>query len=236
MSAEAIASDKERAALYALSYVEPGMTVGLGTGSTADHFIKGLAAEARAGLKVRCVATSERSAELGRAEGLEVLDLSEVVHVDLTVDGADEADPALRLIKGGGGALLREKIVAQLSDVHVTVVDGAKLVPALGRFPLPVEVVPFGLEHTRERVAACAVRHSSGECTTTLRRTADGAPFVTDGGHYILDIACGVIRDPESLGAELLHLAAVVEHGLFLGITHRLVAAEAGSVRVIARD
>ena len=178
------------------------MRLGLGTGSTARHFVDLLGEKVAGGLKVRCVATSEATARAGEGLGIPMATLDDMPELDLTVDGADEIDPELRLIKGGGGALLREKIVAAASQRMAVIADATKLVPRLGAFPLPVEVVPFGLAATRRHIEDAL--GSLGLAGPIASCAADGRPFVTDGGHFILDCSLGAIPDPERLAAALV--------------------------------
>jgi ribose 5-phosphate isomerase A len=227
-----VSADDERrlAAEAALGEVRSGMAIGLGTGRTAEHFVRLLGERVRAGLSVVGVATSSRTAELARAEGIRLTSLdSERSTLDLTVDGADEVDPKLRLIKGGGGALLREKIVATASARMIVVADAAKAVSALGRFPLPVEVASFGMAATRAAIErAAASLGLSGEIAT--RRQADGTPFVSDGGNHILDASFGLIPDPDMLADSLNRIPGVFEHGLFIGVATAAVVARGDSV------
>src|SRR5438477_6523162 len=177
---------KRQAAGRAVEYVPNGMRLGLGTGSTAKHFVELLGERVRAGLKVIGVPTSEATRADAVRCGVPLTTLDEIEHLDLTVDGADEIDPALNLIKGGGGALLREKIVAAASDRMIVIADDTKWVPTLGRFPLPVEVIPFGLGATQRAMAqAFALSGVSGQMG--VRKRPDGHVFVTDGGHWIVD-------------------------------------------------
>jgi len=229
-----IDAQKRAAAARALDFVRPGMRIGLGTGSTARYFVELLAERVRAGLPVIAVPTSETTRS--DAERLEVplTTLDEILELDLTVDGADEIAPDLTLMKGGGGALLREKIVASASTRLVVIADESKWVPMLGRFPLPVEVVPFGLAATRRAVeAATAAAGAPGPAL--LRRTNDGHAFVTDEGHWVLDVALERIPDPPALGDRLAAISGVVEHGLFIGLAQTVVLAGSESVRVIER-
>ena len=221
---------KRAAAARALELVTPGMRLGLGTGSTAAHFVDLLGARVAAGLKVICVPTSERTR--AQAEGLSIplTTLDETPALDLTVDGADEVDGALRLIKGGGGALLREKIVAAASARMVAIVDDTKMVARLGKFPLPVEVNAFGLGATRLLVGKVAARHGC-QGAVSLRLAGD-KPFVTDGGHLILDCAFGAIADPEALSADLFAIPGVVEHGLFLGLAGAAIVAGSSGISI----
>ncbi|HVL73646.1 MAG TPA: ribose-5-phosphate isomerase RpiA, partial [Beijerinckiaceae bacterium] len=227
---------KRRAAARAVEIVRDGMRLGLGTGSTAAHFVALLGARVRAGLRVVGVPTSEATRAQAEREGIPLTTLDETPELDLTIDGADELDDRLRLIKGGGGALLREKIVAAASRRMVVIADGAKRVETLGRFPLPIEVVPFGLEATRRAIAAAA---RGVGCTGELRlRSApNGGPFATDGGHLILDAFYGRIERPEALASALAAVPGVVEHGLFIGLaTGAIVATERGLVELGSVD
>ncbi|MCW5695283.1 MAG: ribose-5-phosphate isomerase RpiA [Bauldia sp.] len=221
---------KRRAAAAALDSIQSGMIVGLGTGSTADQFIRLLAEKARAGLKVRTVSSSERSTTLARAEGLDVATLDELPQLDVTVDGADEVDQQLRLIKGGGGALLREKIVATASRRMIVICDEGKLVAELGRFPLPIEVVPFGVTAIRASLDKAAARLGLGGAMA-VRQTATGEPYYTDGGHLIIDASFGRIPDPEALADALDRIPGVVLHGLFIGLASEVILAGADGVR-----
>jgi ribose 5-phosphate isomerase A len=223
---------KRAAAARAVELVEPGMRLGLGTGSTARHFVELLAGRVRGGLKVVGVPTSESTRRDAERLGIPLTTLDETPQLDLTVDGADEIAPDLAAIKGGGGALLREKIVAAASARMIVIADERKLVPALGRFALPVAVVPFGLAATRRAVEAAAAA-SSCPGPAVLRRTAQGDPFVTDDGHFILDAALHRIADPPALALRLAGIPGVVEHGLFIGLVGAAIVAGAGGVRVI---
>lgn len=222
---------KIEAARAALAHVEDGMRLGIGTGSTAEEFVRLLAERVAAGLRVRGVPTSERTAALCRELNVPLATLDELPELDLTVDGADEVDPQLSLIKGGGGALLREKIVAAASARMIVIADESKVVDVLGRFPLPIEVNPFGLKATKLAVAKAAARLGL-EGPVTLRMT-DAQPFVTDGGHFILDASFGRIRDARALSNELHAIPGVVEHGLFLGLADLAVIAGAAGVRTL---
>jgi ribose 5-phosphate isomerase A len=215
---------KKLAAARALELVTPGMRLGLGTGSTAKHFVDLLGERVAAGLDVLCVSTSEVTEAQARALSIPMSTLDETPELDLTIDGADEVDRELRLIKGGGAALLREKIVASASARMVVIADDTKLVERLGRFPLPIEVVPFGLEATRRAVLA-AMEAAGAQGELVLRRRQDGSILLTDGGHYILDAHPGVIVDPEGLATALSAIPGVVEHGLFLGLASAAILA-----------
>ena len=223
---------KRAAAERAVALVRDGMRLGLGTGSTAAEFVSALAVRVRAGLDVVGVPTSERTREQAEREGVRLATLDEIPELDLTIDGADELDGELRLVKGGGGALLREKIVAAASRRMIVIADGSKRVEALGRFPLPIEVVPFGLAATRIAVER-GLRRAGAEGEPRLRTAANGQPFVTDGGHYILDAALGRIEAPERVAAALAAIPGVVEHGLFIGVASgAILATEAGLVEL----
>jgi ribose 5-phosphate isomerase A len=222
---------KRQAAERAIGFVRPGMRLGLGTGSTARPFVDLVGAAVRKGLKIVGVPTSEATARQARELGIPLTTLDETPELDLTVDGADEIDGALRLIKGGGGALLREKIVAASSRRMLVIADASKRVAQLGRFPLPVEIVPFGAASTIRRVElATAAIGLAGPLT--LRRQG-GALFVTDGGHYILDCAFGAIADPEALDRALAKIPGVVECGLFIGLANAVVFAGPGGVETL---
>jgi len=229
-----IDAQKRAAAARAVEFVRPGMRLGLGTGSTAKHFVELLAERVRSGLDVVAVPTSEATRGDAERLGVPLSSLDETPELDLTVDGADEIGPDLSLIKGGGGALLREKIVASASARLIVIADESKWVPALGRFPLPIEVVPFGLTATRRAVEAAA---AAAGCPgpALLRRTSDGHALVTDGGHWILDAALERIVDPRALADRLDGIAGVVEHGLFIGLAQAAVVADANGVRVVER-
>jgi ribose 5-phosphate isomerase A len=230
-----IEAQKRVAAARALEFVRPGMRLGLGSGSTAKHFVELLGERVGAGLDVIAVPTSETTRSDAERLGIPLTTLDETPQLDLIVDGADEIGPDLSLIKGGGGALLREKIVACASARMVVIADGSKWVSALGRFPLPIEVVPFGLAATRRAVeAAAAAAGCAGPAL--LRRAKDGHAFVTDGGHWILDVAFERIVDPKSLADRLDGVAGVVEHGLFIGLAHAAVLADANGARVVERS
>lgn len=218
-----------------MSFVEPRMRLGLGTGSTAAKFVDCLGRAVKAGLEVICVPTSEATHAQAAALGIPLSTLDESPFLDLTVDGADEIDAGLRLIKGGGGALLREKIVATASERMIVIADASKRVEMLGAYPLPVEVVRFGLVATRNMIEMLAADAGCrGEIT--LRLVKGGQPFVSDGGNYIYDCAFGRIEDPESLDEALKFIPGVVENGLFLGIADAAVIAGPDGVTVLEPD
>jgi len=223
------ADDQKRiAGEAAAAEVEAGMVVGLGTGSTAAHFVKALAARA---LDIRGVPTSENTANLARELGIALVGLDDVKAIDLTVDGADEVGPGLSLIKGGGAALLREKLVWEASRRCVVIADAAKQVKTLGRFPLPIEVVRFGHPHTGRRLADIAAEF---DLPPPRLRTADRGVVVTDGGNVIYDLASGAISDPAALAGALKSVTGVVDHGLFLDLADAaLIGTDQGVVKLV---
>jgi ribose 5-phosphate isomerase A len=226
---------KQQAAERALAFVEPGMKLGLGTGSTAAQFVARLGVKVQAGLDVVCVATSQATRAQAEALGIPLTTLDETPFLDLTIDGADELDTSLRLIKGGGGALLHEKIVATASDRMIVIADASKRVDVLGAYPLPIEVVRFGLAATRsliERLAADA----GCQGPVKLRLGKGGEPFVTDSGNLILDCGFGRIEDPEALDEALKLIPGVVENGLFLDIADAAIIAGPGGITVLEAD
>src|SRR5271170_2104044 len=225
---------KRQAAAHALEGVRDGMRLGLGTGSTAKHFVELLGEKVRAGMKVIGVPTSEATRADALRCGVALTTLDDIDRLDLTVDGADEVDPALNVIKGGGGALLREKIVAAASDRMIVIADDSKWVDVLGRFPLPVEVIPFGLAATQRAMAdAFAKSRVSGQMV--VRKGKDGHVFVTDGGHWIIDAHLGRIADAPRLAGLLSPIPGVVEHGLFIGLASTAMLAGSQGIRVIER-
>jgi ribose 5-phosphate isomerase A len=207
---------KKAAAVEALKFVKPGMNIGLGTGSTANHFIEALGAKVKEGLNIKGVATSKASKDLAEKHGIPLTTLDAQPRLDLTVDGTDEFDSEFRLIKGGGGALLFEKIVASSSRIMVVIADESKKVKTLGKFPLPVEVMRFGTKATAWKMEK-AFAFLKLDAKMVLR-VKDGKPFVTDGGHFIIDCSIDKIPEPERLDALLRSIPGVVETGLFLGI------------------
>lgn len=229
LSADAM---KRAAAAAALERVTHGMRLGLGTGSTAAHFVDLLGARVREGLEVLCVPTSERTRAQAESLGVPLSTLDETPELDLTVDGADEFDAALRLIKGGGGALLREKIVAAASQRMFVITDATKQVESLGAFPLPVEIDRFGARSTRNHIERVA-RGLGLSGSVTLRMAAPEQPYLTDGGHYIYDCAFGAISQPEDLARGLSAIPGVVDHGLFIGLATAIFVAGADGVRII---
>jgi ribose 5-phosphate isomerase A len=225
---------KRQAAARALDEVRGGMRLGLGTGSTAAHFVELLGERVRGGLHVVGVPTSEATRAQASRCGVPLTTLDDIDRLDLTIDGADEVDPQLNLIKGGGGALLREKIVAAASDRMIVIADESKWVDPLGRFPLPVEVVPFGMAAT-QRAMARAFAESGVSGQMLVRKTGDGHVFVTDGGHWIVDTHLGRITDAPRVAALLSAIPGVVEHGLFIGLASAVVLAGAQGIRVVER-
>ncbi len=206
---------KRMAAVAALDEMSSGMRIGLGTGSTAAHFVDLLGARVAEGFECICVPTSERTAEQARGLNIPLTDLDELEHLDVTVDGADEIDPDLNLIKGAGGALLREKIVAHATKRFVVIADQTKLVDELGSFALPIEVNIFGFGTTRRAIAEAGARFSP-ELALSQRMNGTGKPYLTDGGHMIIDASFGRISDARALSGVLLEIPGVVQHGLFL--------------------
>ncbi len=231
MDAEA---QKRAAAARALEFVQSGMRLGLGTGSTARHFVDLLGERVRAGLDVIAVPTSETTRAQAAKAGIALTTLDETPELDLTVDGADEVAPDLSLIKGGGGALLREKIVAAASARMIVIADDSKWVSMLGRFPLPIEIAPFGAKATGHAVDA-ALRAAGCSGPVALRKGNDGKAFVTDGGHWILDAHLQRIADPPALATHLAAVPGVMEHGLFIGLAQAAILAGGGGVRLVER-
>ncbi len=221
---------KQRAGFKAVEYIEDGMTVGLGTGSTAHWLVERLGERVREGLSVRGVPTSRRTEEQARALGIPLVTFADVQQLDLAIDGADEIGPGLALVKGGGGALLREKLVAAAARRFIIIADAGKKVGVLGQFPLPVEVVPFAWEVTARRVAEVT------RVEPLLRRTGGGEVYVTDNANYILDCRCGEIREPAEMERALNLLVGVVECGLFVGMADVAIVATDDEVEVIERS
>lgn len=208
------ADEQKRAAgEAALAYVKPGMKVGLGTGSTAACFVRALAAS---GIKTTLASTSEQTTQLAQGLGLSIRDINDIGALDLVVDGADEIGAGLSLIKGGGGALLREKLVWEQAKTCVVIADAAKCVETLGKFALPVEVEPFAWKGTLNRICDVLAEFDINK-VPVMRKRGEGN-WITDGGNLIFDVACGAISDPSGLGAALKSVTGVVEHGLFLDL------------------
>jgi ribose 5-phosphate isomerase A len=207
---------KQAAGQKAIDGIKEGMTIGLGTGSTVYYFLEALAKKVASGFELTGVATSQKTIDLAKEWKIPMLPLNEVTKIDVTIDGADEVDSKLNGIKGGGGALLYEKLVAKASGQRIWIVDSSKKVEQLGAFPLPVEVVPFGWKHVEAYLTEKGYRPE-------LRCAADGQPYVTDAHHYILDLHMQSIENAEKLANELDHLTGVVEHGLFIGMTEKVI-------------
>jgi ribose 5-phosphate isomerase A len=215
-----VVQGKKLAAAKAVSYIRTGMTIGLGTGSTAYWAIQGIGEEVKKGLSVRAIATSIQSESLARELNIPIVPFAEIDHLDVTIDGADEVDEQLNLIKGGGGAMLREKIVASATRFYIIIVDESKLVRQLGKFPLPVEVAPFGWELTFRRLVELGG-------APRMRMAAD-APFLTDNQHYILDTSFGLISDPARLHGAVSGITGVMEDGFFIDMADIVIAGLAG--------
>ncbi len=220
--------EKEAAARASLQFVKDGQVVGLGTGSTAAYFIELLGEKVKHGMRVRGIPTSDRSRELAQSLGIPLTTLDECQEIAVTVDGADEVDPQLRLIKGGGGAMLREKIVASATKQLVIVADATKQVPMLGKFPLPVEVIQFAQALVAKRITALGAQVS-------LRKNADGTPYVTDERNHILDCRFGQIRDADRLAQQLSEMPGIVEHGLFIGMASVVLFARGSEIVELRR-
>jgi ribose 5-phosphate isomerase A len=227
-------AQKRAAAARAVEFVRSGMRLGLGTGSTAKHFVELIGERVRGGLDIIAVPTSETTRADAERCGITLTTLDETPELDLTVDGADEIAPDLSLIKGGGGALLREKIVAAASARMIVIADRNKWVAQLGHFPLPIEVAPFGLGATlialHKAIASC---HGAGPLT--LRQGKDGHAFVTDGGHWIVDAVLGRIDDPKAMSKALSGIPGVMEHGLFIGLAQTAILAGPDGITVVER-
>lgn len=227
-------TEKQNAATAAMEFVEDGMTIGLGTGSTARYFIELLADEIADGLILRCIETSQQTRELALSLGIPLIPFEQVERIHLTVDGADEVGPGGVLIKGGGAALLREKIIADASDHMVVIADSSKEVLQLGAFPLPVEVTPFGYTITARRVHEALLSAGIERPRIELRKLPNSLDLlVTDGGNHILDCHCGRIPDPARVAASLSRVPGVVEHGLFIGMARTVIIGEADGARII---
>jgi ribose 5-phosphate isomerase A len=214
--------EKEAAARASLRFIKDGQVVGIGSGSTAAYFIKLLGEQVKNGLHIRGIPTSEHSRQLAASLGIPLTTLDECPEIDVTVDGADEVDPQLRLIKGGGGALLREKVVASVTKQEVIVADSSKRVQVLGKFALPVEVIKFAQAVVKKKIEALGARVSL--------RQINGQPYLTDENNYIFDCHFGEIADPERLARQLSDMPGVVEHGLFIGLASLVLVAEGNEV------
>ncbi|MFL6785018.1 MAG: ribose-5-phosphate isomerase RpiA [Sphingomicrobium sp.] len=223
-----IEAEKKRAALQAVALIEDGMLVGLGTGSTAEYAIREIASKVATGLRVTGVATSRRTRALAERLSIPLLEMEDVPRLDLCIDGADEVDLELRAIKGGGGAMLREKIVASASDRMIVIADSSKLVAALGRFPLPVEVLPFARASARRQLDEICPQ-------VEQRRTQSGEPFLTDQEAYIFDLPLEEIEDPPTLARELESIPGLIGHGLFLNEVGTAIVGQRGATKIIDR-
>lgn len=227
-SEEKVDLEKAAAARASLQFVRDSSIVGLGSGSTAAHVVRFLGERVHAGLKIRGIPTSVKTQELAASLGIPLTTLDEFQQIDVDIDGADEFDPQLHLIKGGGGALLREKIIASASRQVVIIADSSKQVAVLGKFPLPIEVIPFAQRLVAKRVAALGA-------SVKLRQDAKGNPFVSDEGHHILDCSFGKIPDPPALARQLSDMPGVVEHGLFIDLATVVLVAKGESVTELRR-
>lgn len=223
-----VESEKALAAVKAVEQVLDGMLVGLGTGSTAAYAVNSLSIRIRQGLRITAVATSQATETLARRLDVPLIPIQGISTVDLTIDGVDEIDHRFQAIKGGGGALLREKVIAAASTHVIVIVDSSKLVPRLGKFPLPVEVVPFAIEFAWARLAELGAG-------VTLR-SLDGMPFLTDHGNHILDLAFNEIKKPSEIASAIAAIPGVIEHGLFLSEIDTMVIARGETVEVNHRE
>jgi len=221
--------EKQAAARASLRFVKEGQIVGLGSGSTASYAVRFLGERVRDGLKIRGVPTSIATEKLATSGGIRLTTLDNVREIDVAIDGADEFDPQLNLIKGGGGNLLREKIVASASNFFVIIVDSSKQVPMLGKFPLPVEVIPFAQALIKRKIEALGAE-------VKVRLSANGDPFITDEGHHLLDCSFGQIPDAPDLARRLETMPGVVEHGLFLGMASVVLLAKGSEVQELQRS
>jgi len=220
--------EKQLAAARSVEFIEDGMTVGLGSGSTARYFVRELGERVRNGLKVRGIPTSHKTSKLAQEVGIPMIGFNEIRKLDVTVDGADEVDSDLNLIKGGGGALLREKIVASATERFIIVCDSRKPVDTLGTFPLPVEVVSFGWQLVADRIESLG-------CQVRMREKSPGKPFLTAQSNYILDCRFGKISDPETLAVKLERMTGVVEHGLFVGLTDIVIVGKGDKTEILKK-
>ncbi|MBS1576549.1 MAG: ribose-5-phosphate isomerase RpiA [Bacteroidetes bacterium] len=220
---------KRAAGEYAAQLIKPGFVTGIGTGSTVYYFIHALAGRVKEGLDIKATVTSKQSATLAQELGIIITDLNNIDNIDITVDGADEVDNKLQLIKGGGGALLQEKMVAAASHRLVIIADDKKVVNRLGKFPLPVEVIPYGWKQTRKHIAGL-------NCTKIVLREKESIPFITDHGHYILDCHFEEIEDPGQLSIQLNSIPGVVENGLFINMASEIIIGKPdGTIHTISK-
>jgi len=225
---DAAESAKIVAAQKSLELVKDGMVVGLGSGSTATHFIKLLGEKVKSGLKIRGIPSSKASEDLAKSLSIPIIDFRQSAEIDVAIDGADEIGPHLALVKGGGGALLREKIVASAAKRFIVVADSSKIVRRLGKFPLPVEVIPMAAPLVEKKIQALGIR-------PRVRQVKSGGDYITDEGNLILDCECGEIQDPEALAASIRAMVGVVEHGLFLNMAEMALVADGAEVKTIYR-
>jgi ribose 5-phosphate isomerase A len=217
-----IAAEKKMAALEAVKQIKDGMVVGLGTGSTAMFATEAVGSMVAEGLKIRAVPTSESTRQLADSLAIPLVDINTIATIDITIDGADEFTNKLELIKGGGGALLREKIVASLTRLHITIADDSKYVDKLGKFRVPIEVIPFACNYVLSTLG--------GHGGTGTVRKANGSNFITDQGNFIIDTDFGLIENPADLAAKLDQVVGVVEHGLFVNLTHLVIMASGDNI------
>jgi ribose 5-phosphate isomerase A len=221
-------SAKELAARAGLDFIEDGMVVGLGTGSTATRFIELLGERVKRGLKIRAIASSRASKELAESLSIPMVDFRQCPEIDVAVDGADEIAPGLALIKGGGGALLFEKIVASAAKRFIVIADSSKIVTRLGKAPVPVAVIPAACPVVARKLMEIGIRPA-------VRRSGTGSEFITDEGNLILDCQCGEIQDPDALAASIRNIVGVVEHGLFLHMAERALVSDGSEVKTLFR-
>lgn len=234
MSDKPVNIKKQNAAMAALELVEDGMTLGLGSGSTAEIFIALLGKQITRGMKIQGVPTSAATAACAKRHNVPLVDPNKIEKIHLTIDGADEVDPLFNLIKGGGACLLREKIIADASDRMAVIVDAGKLKKTLGAFPLPVEVDPFGMALTAEKIYAALLETGCEGTQTHLRQNKDGSgPLVTDGGNYIFDCECKLIPNPPATAAALSVIPGVMEHGLFIDLATLIIVGESDHAKIM---
>lgn len=220
--------EKKMAALEAVKEIKDGMTVGLGTGSTAFFATEAIGAMVRKGLQIKAVPTSEATRQMAESLKIPLVDINTIDQIDITIDGADEFTSNLELIKGGGGALLREKIVASLTKKNIIITDASKMVEKLGKFRLPLEVIPFAVTYVLKQLEELG--------GTGKVRLKEGTPYLTDQGNLIVDADFGLMEDPKQLSGTLDHVTGIVEHGLFIGLAHKVIMAKEGSTFVITKQ
>ncbi|WP_106496467.1 ribose-5-phosphate isomerase RpiA [Lentibacillus sp. Marseille-P4043] len=220
-------NDKQLAGKEAVKLVKDGMTIGLGSGSTVNWLLQALGERVQAGLQIKGIPSSRKTERLAKEHGIPLTDLSETTQIDIAIDGADEISPDLTLLKGGGGSLVREKIVDVAANELIIIADGSKVVSQLGEFPLPVEVLPFGWEVTEANIAAL-------DCTPTLRKEKN-SPFISDNGNYILDCKFPSIKQPRELHEQLKLIVGVVETGLFCDMTEKVIVVKNGQIEWLTK-